>query len=458
MLSFLVHGYMFMRKVFNSFIFFLCPILFSSAQEVTMGLDECINYAVSHHPKVQVERENSVVADSERSQSYWAYFPTVDLSTDVSMTFNNSAKGESLTSIPKFNPLFGNVYALKLQMPLYSGGKLAYNSKASKRNVEISQLNVQLAREEVAEKTMIAYFETLYNSHVVTQRKKMVASYAYQTERLERMYDLGGSSISDLSQVRAALSKAELEVSKAMLEYDKSLIELKRVMNFPVGDALMIVQDIPIVAVSIDLKESNNEVKSYLDNNLHIRKLAKEVETKEDGLVVARQYNYPSIVLNGLVGSNFNSLLQKDSNEMFSIGHQLRNKLSYFVGVTISLPIFNGFRGKHEVVKAKSSLVISNHKLQEYRNNLEAIILQVQSELKALNTQSKLSENNLELTRTANASLMRKFEEGAISLFELQSSNNQLLEAELEYMYFQLNLQVKTRVLNYYKGQSYINK
>lgn len=448
---------MFMRKVISSFILFLFPIVFSSAQGVAMGLDECIKYAVNNHPKVQREMENSVVANSERIQAHWAYFPTVDFSTDVSMTLNSTAKEESLSNKPKYNTLLGNVYALKLQMPLYSGGKMAYNSKVSKRNIEISQLSIQLAREDVAEKTMIAYFEVLYKSYVVAQRKKMVEGYAYQTERLERVYKLGGSSISDLSQVRAAFSKAELEVSKAMLEYDKSLIELKRVMNYPISDTLVIEQNMPIVNSSMDFNERNVEVKPYLENNLYLRKLAKEVETKKDGLVVARQYNYPSIILNGLVGSNFNSLLQKGSNEMSSIGHQLRNNLRYFVGVTISLPIFNGFRGKHEVIKAKSGLAISNHNLQEYRINLEAIIRQVQSVLEALDTQSKLSENNLELTRTANTSLIRKFEEGAISLFELQSSNNQLLEAELEYMYFQINLQVKTRVLNYYKGQSYIN-
>lgn len=448
---------MFMRKVIISFILFLCPIVFSSAQGVTMGLDECIKYAVNNHPKVQIEMENGVVANSERTQAYWAYFPTIDFSTDVSMSLNSTDKEKSLSNNPKYNTLFGNIYALKLQMPLYSGGKLTYNYKVSKRNIEISQLNIQLAREDVAEKTMMAYFEVLYNAYVVAQRKKMMKSYAYQTERLERMYDLGGSSISDLSQMRAALSKAELEVSKAMLEYDKSLIGLKRVMNFPISETLVIEQDMPIGITSTDFKGRNVEVKPYLENNLYLRKLAKEVETKEDGLVVAKQYSYPSLILNGLVKSNSNSLLRNGSNKMVSMGDQLRNNLSYFVGVTISFPIFNRFRAKHEVVKAKGSLAISNHNLHEYRNGFEAIILQVQSEIEALDTQSKLSENNLELTRTANASLIRKFEEGAISLFELQSSNNQLLEAELEYMYFRIKLQVKTRVLNYYKGQSYIN-
>lgn len=229
-------------------------------------------------------------------------------------------------------------------------------------------------------------------------------------------------------------------------------------MNFPISDALEIEPVILIDIAPIELKDGNLNVERCFEKNLKLRMLAKEVETQKDRLVLAKQYNFPSIMLNGIVGSNINSLLNGGSNEMPSMRHQLRNNLSYFVGIKISFPIFNGFRAKHEIVKAKSSLLISNYHLQDYRYGLEAIILQIHNEIDAVETQLKLSEHNLELTRTANASLMRKFEEGAISLFELQSSNNQLLEAELEYMYFQLNLQVKTRVLNYYKGQSYINK
>ena len=86
------------------------------------------------------------------------------------------------------------------------------------------------------------------------------------------------------------------------------------------------------------------------------------------------------------------------------------------------------------------------------------MILRVEKELYALENQRKLSWENLKLTRIANASLTRKYQEGAISLIEMQSSNNQLLESELEYLQFHLNYQIKIRVLNHYKGVSYIKQ
>ncbi len=442
-------------KIYLIFFFFLFFIARSSAQNTAMSLDDCILYAINNNYEVLNELQKNNIADSEKEQAFWAHFPTINASTYITTTFNKSTKEENLYGQ---NAIFGNEYALEAKMPLYSGGKLAYNNKVAKKNKEKIQLNLQSIQDAVAERTMMAYINVLYNSQVLKFRRKMVESYIYQKERLERMYHLGGSSISDLSQIKAALSKEELEVSKTILAYDKSIIDLKRIMNFPIRDTLMIENDIPIETPYASAKISKEDMNFYLLRDPNTQKLQKEAEINEEGLKMARQYYFPTVYINGTIGSSFFSPLKNRAQEIMLWNNQLYKNLSYKLGITIVFPIFNGFQAKHEILKAKSNLAISNQNFHELKNQLEAMILRVEKELYALENQRKLSWENLKLTRIANASLTRKYQEGAISLIEMQSSNNQLLESELEYLQFHLNYQIKIRVLNHYKGVSYIKQ
>jgi len=93
----------------------------------------------------------------------------------------------------------------------------------------------------------------------------------------------------------------------------------------------------------------------------------------------------------------------------------------------------------------------------ETMRTLSSEIRQALMELEASKSQWQQAQKNVEYQQIANQANQRKYETGALSIIELQTSDNQLFLSEIELRNAYLRYQIKMREINYYKGKPYVN-
>jgi outer membrane protein len=109
------------------------------------------------------------------------------------------------------------------------------------------------------------------------------------------------------------------------------------------------------------------------------------------------------------------------------------------------------------VSKAKNNFKQAQRDYDETMRTLASEIRQAMMELEASKSQWEQAQINVEYQQIANQANKRRYEDGTLSIIELQSSNNQLFSSEIELRNAYLRYQLKVREMNYYKGIPYVN-
>ncbi len=418
----------------------------------SFNLEECIRYAVSYNYDIISKTLDVESSDVERQSALWQHLPSINGAINAT---NNFGRGidpstNSYTTISTFN----NTYGTEVQIPIFDGGKLTANSRLSKMAREQSQLSLDAAKDLLAERVMVAYVEALYNAQLVELRRQVVASYKTQEQSLIRRHSLGGASSSDLAQMRATLSTEELALTKASLSLDYSLLELKRLMNYPPQHPLTIVAAAEKESTP---RSSTKEVVHYAQhNNLQIGIASYDVDMKQLSLSQARLESLPSLYLSGGVSTQYYKEMNNDLYTAVAWTKQFHENIGYWFGATLNVPIFNGLQAKFNVRRAKIALSQAQRAMMTVRYDIEADIEQLSCELESLSKQRVQAKSNVDNNVIANSSVVRQFESGGVTTLDMQQSNNQLFESQVERLYIGLSYMIKERMFDYYNGVPYV--
>lgn len=86
--------------------------------------------------------------------------------------------------------------------------------------------------------------------------------------------------------------------------------------------------------------------------------------------------------------------------------------------------------------------------------NVEIAVQDMQNALKSL----IYADKRVKAQQKAHNLNIRRYEQGLISAIEYQTSSNNIMSAEAEYLNALLQYNLKSRIVDYYKGISYINQ
>ncbi len=432
-----------------------------SNSEQLWSLDSCIEYAVNHDVEVILNRMELDRATADSEQARWAYLPSVN---GYVAAVNNFGRGiDPATNSYTTTSTFNNNFGVEVEMPLFAAGQLLANSRITKLTQKQQRVAFELAKDALAERVMLCYVEALYNFHLIELRRSVVSSYENQLERLTRRHSLGGSSNSDVAQLRATHSKEQLQLSKAELSYHSSIVELKRVMGYPQQEPLSLDQNLSMSSSerrSERLHHNPERIFNYaVESNPQMRAAKYDINISEESLAAARKSYYPSLSRVGGVTTQYYAQLNLSSYAYTQgWGSQMRNNIGGWIGVKLTIPILNGMQTRYDVQRARVAVDDATQRSVAVQRELEADINQLVIEVTSLAQQMTQADSNVSSNEEANDSVTRRYQSGALSITDLQQSNNQLLEAKVERLYIELSYRVKQRILNYYNGTPYIKK
>lgn len=417
------------------------------AQE-KMTLEACMKYAIEHSTSVQQQE----IALEDARQNYIGVvasaMPSINASTGGTMNYGRSIDPETNTYTT--TSTFNNSYSLSGSLTVFNGLSTINTIKATKVMRAMGVEELQLARDQIAMNTMSAYFDVVYYYGTVEIAQEQLMTSQLELKQVQEQYELDLKAPADVAEVEAQVANYDYLLTEQQSNLELALIELRKVMNYPQEEPLEIDTEVDIEGMLIT--ETLEEVLNYaLVYNPQIR--SKEMNSRyyELNYASTKGRYLPSISLSG--GFSTNYFVNVDSPGNYAkYFNQLGNNRGYYVGMSMSIPIFSGL--SRRVAKHRAKLQYDNAILAhtEQRRTLESEVAKTYQEMQNFGKQYIMSQKKVQANDLAYRSVSQKFAEGMVTAIDLQTASNNLLQARSDLLHARLQYIIKCRMVGYYNG------
>lgn len=417
------------------------------AQE-KMTLEACMKYAIEHSTSVQQQE----IALEDARQNYIgavaSAMPSINASTGGTMNYGRSIDPETNTYTT--TSTFNNSYSLSGSLTVFNGLSTINTIKATKVMRAMGIEELQLARDQIAMNTMSAYFDVVYYYGTVEIAQEQLRTSQLELKQVQEQYELDLKAPADVAEVEAQVANYDYLLTEQQSNLELALIELRKVMNYPQEEPLDIDAEVDIEGMLIT--ETLEEVLNYaLVYNPQIR--SKEMNSRyyELNYASTKGRYLPSIGLSG--GFSTNYFVNVDSPGNYAkYFNQLGNNRGYYVGMSMSIPIFSGL--SRRVAKHRAKLQYDNAILAhtEQRRTLESEVAKTYQEMQNFGKQYIMSKKKVQANDLAYRSVSQKFAEGMVTAIDLQTASNNLLQARSDLLHARLQYIIKCRMVGYYNG------
>lgn len=417
------------------------------AQE-KMTLEACMKYAIEHSTSVQQQE----IALEDARQNYIgavaSAMPSINASTGGTMNYGRSIDPETNTYTT--TSTFNNSYSLSGSLTVFNGLSTINTIKATKVMRAMGIEELQLARDQIAMNTMSAYFDVVYYYGTVEIAQEQLMTSQLELKQVQEQYELDLKAPADVAEVEAQVANYDYLLTEQQSNLELALIELRKVMNYPQEEPLEIDTEVDIEGMLIT--ETLEEVLNYaLVYNPQIR--SKEMNSRyyELNYASTKGRYLPSISLSG--GFSTNYFVNVDSPGNYAkYFNQLGNNRGYYVGMSMSIPIFSGL--SRRVAKHRAKLQYDNAILAhtEQRRTLESEVAKTYQEMQNFGKQYIMSKKKVQANDLAYRSVSQKFAEGMVTAIDLQTASNNLLQARSDLLHARLQYIIKCRMVGYYNG------
>jgi adhesin transport system outer membrane protein len=194
-------------------------------------LPELMQSSLASHPSVRGQEALSRAAQAGVDAARWQFFPTPSLGLE-----QVAASGSDVT----YGRGDKNVSTLRLQQPLWTGGRLTAGLEKAQANGLLSLASVGVARQELAVRVVQAYAEWYGGMVKAVAYDKSLQSHLRLQQQIIRRIEEGVSPQSDRTLVLGRIEQTRTELIVAEGQQRTALSRLTQLLGRPVMAAELV--------------------------------------------------------------------------------------------------------------------------------------------------------------------------------------------------------------------------
>ena len=451
----------------------ICAVLFllgtlSSFAQKKWTLKECVDHALEHNISVKQSMLDVDLAEQDVINAKGNFMPT--LSANTSQNFNfGSFIGQDGSRIKSDSR--GNNIGLNTGVTIFNGFRNLNTYKQAKLGVESSQLQLSILQDNVSMNLVNAFLNILFNKENLKIANEQLTISLNQLDQIISQVESGIKPRSDLFDIEATIASNRESIINAENSLDLSLLNLSQSLQVSPKD--FDIEDVQINLTSVSMTyNSSGQILSYaLDNRAEIKNAELNIENADFGVKLAQSAYAPSLSFGAGLGSSYQhrqgeedvrSEFIADPNNPGSIietvvpygfNAQIENNLGYNLGLSLNVPIFNGFKTKANVSKAKINREKSILNLEQTKQDLTTTIIQAYADAKASLNQYQASMFSVASLQESFKNIQNKFNFGAATSFEVEQVRGRLFNAKSNLINSKYNFVFRSKVLDFYMGK-----
>lgn len=196
-------------------------------QAAPLPLEALIDATLQTHPAVQAQRAQQGAAQAEVEAARWQFFPTPSVSVEKANAGRDDINygGDSTVS------------TVRLQQPLWTGGRLSAGKRRAEAGVAVSQGALDETREQLALRVVQAYSEWLAAHLKLRAGETSLATHTRLRDQVTRRIESGVSADADLVLAVSRLQSVTADLALARAQQDSALARLGQLAGYPVDAA-----------------------------------------------------------------------------------------------------------------------------------------------------------------------------------------------------------------------------
>jgi outer membrane protein len=445
---------MLLRKTFLVLSIAMSMYMDGRSQMITgrpLSLQECVQAAWESNLDVKQSDFSMERAAVTWRQSKANLLPNVSGEIDHTLNKGRSIDLSTNSYIDQKNTT--GSYQVSANVTLFNGLRLMNTLKSSQYAYEASKMELQTSKDQLMLNVILAYLQILTNSDLLQQSLKTAEVAQKQVERLELMNEQGAIKPSDLTDLKGLLADNKVSIITNQNAFDGARLSLAQLMNTSYNKDLQ-VERLRADQVEMNYAATPDSIFTIALQQLAIIKAA-DLRTKsaEKAVQAARGNLFPSVGLGGGFYTPYSSAARDSASRKIEYYDQLSNNYRTYIGVGISIPIFNNFRYRNQIALAKIDLktaeFTSKTKQIQLKQNIEQDYFNMTA---AKNKYEALLEQVAAYAESFRAAEVR-FNNGAATSVDYLIAKNNYDRANVNLIIARYDYVLRTKILDYYQGK-----
>ncbi|MGY8952977.1 MAG: TolC family protein [Flavobacteriales bacterium] len=326
-------------------------------------------------------------------------------------------------------------------------GAYVIGLKVSKTYRELAYAKKAKSVVEIKRDVVKAYGLAIVSKMNLDYVKENEAKLKSLVKENQAIYVAGFLEEKDLDQVKLLLLNTQSVLIETINGYKVSQDMLKFTMGMPIGETIVLTQDIEAIKKPFIAKNENLNAKLSLSTHVDYRRASANLESQSLSLSNEKMTYYPKLYgfLN-LEGNNFGNKFNAFSNS----GKWFPTTI---VGLQLNLPIFTGGQRHMKVQQAKVGLEQAELQLEQMEQGLQLDLANKRNTYEAAMNKLDINQKNLDLSSRIKDQTRIKYKEGMSSSVELTQTENQFLQSQINFVLSMYDVITSKADLDYALGK-----
>jgi outer membrane protein len=419
------------------------------SQQKVWSLEECIKYAIENNIQIKQQAIQTEVQNNSLDLAKLILLPNVNGQASYSYSFGRALDQNTYQF---FNQtLQSDYFYLGGSMPVFNGLQYYNAIQKNKYLVLASQQDLQDISDNVALNVALAYLQILLNKELVTANENQLNITLQQIEKTRKLVVAGSVAKGNLLEIEAQAAQEELSLITQKNLLETSFLTLTQFLELKTPSGFEVV--VPEINVDTNAVISGNIDDIYAiaeKNRPEIKSSELKLTASEYGLKMAKGGRSPIVSLNYSLNSRYTYLTNQPGIESFN--NQIKNNKNEGVGLTLNIPILNGWQVNKNISNSKLNVESSKYALEGTQKQLYKNIQQAYTDAVAALKKYNVSLKAIASTEESFRYTEQKFNVGMVTPVDYNAAKTQLLKSQSDMAQAKYEFIFKTKVLDFYKG------
>ena len=478
-----------MRRFVPLYWVFLLLAVDGVAQQ-KWSLQQCVEQAMKAHLSISRAEIQAKLSQINVQQNKWGLLPNLNLSS--SGAFNSGLNQDPTTFTRVTESYLSAGMQLQSSADIFQFFAKRLQYQGTRMDYLAAEADVQKIRYDIGLSTANAFLQALLAKQQATIAHLQIEQTLAQVNNTRKLVEAGTLPSINLAQLESQWALDSSNYITAQGNASLSLLALKTWMNMDAGLPFDIeeppVESIPVETLAdlqpeyvYELALKNQPQQKSND----LRLMAAKLRNKS-----AKASRLPALAAFGSLGSNYLSFTQRPiynriitgyqstglvadaGNGLYydvqspvfrngdivgyfkpnTLGKQLTDNFRKTIGLSLSVPIFNGSSARLNVERSQLDLQSANLQKTQDNQKLKQDIYQAHQAASIALQKFQATQKSVSVSEQTFEFANKRFNVGMLSTFDLITSQNNLLRARLEFATAQIDFVFKMKVLEYYKG------
>lgn len=431
---------------------------FSFGQAKKWTLEECVAYAIEHNITIRQSNLDKQLSDISKKDAIGRFLPSIN--GQASHSWSTGLSNDPLTGVKQNQTTESSNFGASASVDIYKGLQNQNELRKAKLSIIASQYQLTKIQEDVSLNVVNAYLQILFNKENLKVQQEQLAFDNQQLEKSNELVEAGVIPKGDLLDVKATVATDNqrlIAAENALLISKLSLAQLLQLENFEEFDIVeadtaseesTILMEDPKVILG-KAKETRTELKLAQTN----------VQISEKEVKIAKGAYQPSLSASYNIGTSIlhrNTLI--DSSLIPSFSDQFKDNLGQNFGLSLTVPVFNGFSARNNVLRSKIALERSKIALEQQELDLERTVFTAYTDTKGALKTHEAAVATLEAREGAFQYAKERYEVGLMNVFDFNQAQTLYVNAQSEVLRTKYDYIFRTKILEFYFGIPIIKK